>query len=207
MKKTDNNKLTGWVKWILPLCLFIFMPISILAQTTADFQKAVARYKNAKNVTATVTKRAHKDAVATDAVTKGTFQMKAPAVVTITMEGGKDQLLMEGSQFTMVANGKKHKTNSQKNIQFASFQTVFESILTGGAKDISRLADLTLRKQGGQLVLTITPVADSKKSARRMLFTSFQLAIDAKTSELRSLRMNEKAGNYTEYQFTNFVFK
>ena len=163
MKKTDNNKLTGWVKWILPLCLFIFMPISILAQTTADFQKAVARYKNAKNVTATVTKRAHKDAVATDAVTKGTFQMKAPAVVTITMEGGKDQLLMEGSQFTMVANGKKHKTNSQKNIQFASFQTVFESILSGGAKSIDHLTDLQLSKKGNLLVLTITPNPTARK--------------------------------------------
>jgi len=205
MKKTDNNKLTGWVKWILPLCLFIFMPINILAQTTADFQKAVARYKNAKNVTATVTKRAHKDAVATDAVTKGTFQMKAPAVVTITMEGGKDQLLMEGSQFTMVANGKKHKTNSQKNIQFASFQTVFESILSGGAKSIDHLTDLQLSKKGNLLVLTITPKPDSKKAARRMMFSSFVLTIDTKSSELRSLRMNERAG-YTEYTFSNFKF-
>ena len=204
MKKNHSNMLTAWVKWVLPLFLLAFLPLTIMAQQ-ADFQKAVARYKNAKNVTATVTKRAHKEAVATDAVTKGTFLMKAPNEVSITMEGGKDQLIMQGNQFTMVANGKKHKTDSQKNIQFASFQAVFESILSGGAKSISQLTDLTMKKNGTLLVLTITPQPDSKKAARRMMFTSFVLTIDTKTSELRSLRMNERKG-YTEYSFSNFKF-
>lgn len=204
MKQTENNTLTNWVKSILLLYLFTFLPMNIMAQQ-ADFQKAVARYKNAKNVTATVTKRAHKDAVATDAVTKGTFLMKAPNEVSITMEGGKDQLIMQGNQFTMVANGKKHKTDSQKNIQFASFQAVFESILSGGAKSIAQLTDLTMKKNGTLLVLTITPQPDSKKAARRMMFNSFVLTIDTKTSELRSLHMNERTG-FTEYSFSNFKF-
>lgn len=204
MKQTENHTLTSWVKGILLVYIFTFLPMNIMAQQ-ADFQKAVARYKNAKNVTATVTKRAHKEAVATDAVTKGTFLMKAPNEVSITMEGGKDQLIMQGNQFTMVANGKKHKTDSQKNIQFASFQAVFESILSGGAKSISQLTDLTMKKNGTLLVLTITPQPDSKKAARRMMFTSFVLTIDTKTSELRSLRMNERKG-YTEYSFSNFKF-
>ena len=78
----------------------------------------------------------------------------------------------------------------EKNVQFASFQTVFESILSGGAKDISKLGDLTINKEGNTLVLTITPKAEDKKTARRMLFSSFVLTIDTKTSELKSLRMN-----------------
>ena len=204
MKKNHSNMLTAWVKWILPFYLLTFLPLSIMAQQ-ADFQKAVARYKNAKTVTANVTKRAHKDAVANDAVTKGTFLMKAPNEVSITMEGGKDQLIMQGNNFTMVANGRKHKTDSQKNIQFASFQTVFESILSGGTKSISQLKDLTMKKNGTLLVLTITPQPDSKKAARRMMFTSFVLTIDTKTSEIRSLRMNERSG-YTEYTFSGYKF-
>lgn len=190
--------------------LFMFAIIlmaftATMAQTAADFQKAVARYKNVKTVTANVTKRTHKEALATDAVTKGTFLMKAPNEVSITMEGGKDQLLMQGNQFTMIANGKKHKTDSKKNVQFASFQTVFESILSGGTKSIAQLTDLTMKKDGSLLVLTITPQPDSKKAVRRMMFTSFVLTIDTRTSELRSLRMNERSG-YTEYSFTNFKF-
>jgi outer membrane lipoprotein-sorting protein len=188
------------------LILTLLCQLTICIAQQADFQKAVARYKNATNVTASVTKTTHKQAVAKDVTSKGTLTMKRPATVSIVIDGGKDQLLMEGSTFTMVVKGKKHTTSSQKNVQFASFQTVFESILSGGQKDISKLGDLTVSKQGGNLVLTITPQADSKKAARRMLFSSFVLTIDTKTSELKSLRMNERAG-YTDYTFSGFQFK
>ena len=188
------------------LILTLLCQLTICVAQQADFQKAVARYKNATNVTASVTKTTHKHAVAKDVTSKGTLTMKRPATVSIVIDGGKDQLLMEGSTFTMVVKGKKHTTSSQKNVQFASFQTVFESILSGGQKDISKLGDLTVSKQGGNLVLTITPQADSKKAARRMLFSSFVLTIDTKTSELKSLRMNERAG-YTDYTFSGFQFK
>jgi len=189
---------------LLILTLLCQLTISVAQQ--ADFQKAVARYKDAANVTASVTKTTHKKAVAKDVISKGTLTMKRPATVSIVIDGGKDQLLMEGSNFTMVVKGKKHKTSSLKNVQFTSFQTVFESILSGGQKDISKLGDLTVSKQGGNLVLTITPQAADKKSARRMLFSSFVLTIDTKTSELKSLRMNERAG-YTDYTFSGFQFK
>ena len=188
------------------LILTLLCQLTICIAQQADFQKAVARYKNATNVRASVTKTTHKQAVAKDVTSKGTLTMKRPATVSIVIDGGKDQLLMEGSTFTMVVKGKKHTTSSQKNVQFASFQTVFESILSGGQKDISKLGDLTVSKQGGNLVLTITPQADSKKAARRMLFSSFVLTIDTKTSELKSLRMNERAG-YTDYTFSGFQFK
>ena len=188
------------------LILTLLCQLTICIAQQADFQKAVARYKNATNVTASVTKTTHKQAVAKDVTSKGTLTMKRPATVSIVIDGGKDQLLMEGSTFTMVVKGKKHTTSSQKNVQFASFQTVFESILSGGQKDISKLGDLTVSKQGNNLVLTITPQADSKKAARRMLFSSCVLTIDTKTSELKSLRMNERAG-YTDYTFSGFQFK
>ena len=188
------------------LILILLCQLTIAVAQQADFQKAVARYKNATNVTAAVIKTTHKQAVAKDVTSKGTLTMKRPATVSIVIDGGKDQLLMEGSTFTMVVKGKKHTTSSQKNVQFASFQTVFESILSGGQKDISKLGDLAVSKQGGNLVLTITPQAADKKSARRMLFSSFVLTIDTKTSELKSLRMNERAG-YTDYTFSGFQFK
>jgi hypothetical protein len=189
---------------LLILTLLCQLTIGVAQQT--DFQKAVTRYKNVANVTASVIKTTHKQAVAKDVTSKGTLTMKHPATVSIVIDGGKDQLLMEGSNFTMVVKGKKHTTSSQQNVQFTSFQTVFESILSGGQKDISKLSDLTVNKQGGNLVLTITPKADNKKAARRMLFSSFVLTIDPKTSELKSLRMNERAG-YTEYTFSGYQFK
>ena len=188
------------------LILTLLCQLTIAVAQQADFQKAVARYKNATNVTAAVIKTTHKQAVAKDVTSKGTLTMKRPATVSIVIDGGQDQLLMEGSTFTMVVKGKKHTTSSQQNVQFVSFQAVFESILSGGQKDISKLGDLTINKQGGNLVLTITPKADNKKAARRMLFSSFVLTIDTKTSELKSLRTNERAG-YTESTFSAFQIK
>ena len=189
---------------LLTLAFIVCHLSASVAQT--DFQKAVAKFKNASTVTAAVTKTAHKDALAKDAVSKGALTMKKPSEVAIVIDGGKDQLLMQGSTFTMIVKGKKHTTSSERNQQFASFQTVFESILSGGVKDITKLSDLTVDKKGQQLVLTITPQADSKKAAKRMLFSSFVLTIDTKTSELKSLRMNERGG-YTEYTFSGYQFK
>ncbi len=185
--------------------LSVLMSLTISAQQS-DFTKAVARFSNVTSATASVVRTTHRNAVATDAKANGSLIMKKPSQVSIIMDGEKDQLLMEGSKFTMMVKGKKHQTSSQNNPQFASFQTVFESILSGGSKDISKLNDLAITKQGGLLVLTITPKAESKKAAKRMMFSSFVLTIDLKTSELKSLKMNERSG-YTEYVFSNFKFK
>ena len=190
---------------ILTLLFTLSLCVTAVAQN-ANYQKAVARYKN-HQVTATAVKTTHRAAVSKDQVTRGTLTMRQPAEVGIVMEGGQDALLMRGSEFTMTQKGKKHTTSSKSNPQFATFQAVFESILSGGAKDISRLSDLTMRQNGDQLVLTITPQATDKKSLKRMMFTSFVLTFNTRTSQLQSLRMNEKAGNYTEYTFSNFQFK
>ena len=192
------------MKKIFFTLMMLMMSITISAQQDA-FRKAVARYQKTTSVMASVVKTTHRKAVATDQVDKGVLTMKKPSEVSIVIDGGKDQLLMQGSNFTMVVKGKKHTTSSERNPQFTSFQTVFESILSGGAKDISLLKDLSLTQKGRTLVLTISPVAEGK-AAKRMLFSSFVLTIDSQTSELKSLRMNERAG-YTEYVFTNFQFK
>ena len=197
-RQTRIWKLALWV-------LLLIMSLPLSAQN-ADLQKAVARYKKVTTVTATATKTSHKDAIAKDVVTKGKLTMKKPSDVGIVIDGGQDQLLMHGSEFTMVVKGKSHKTNSQTNPQFATFQAVFEYILQGGEGDLSKFSDLAVTKQGNNIVLTITPQADSKKTQRRMLFSSFVLTIDKSTSELKTLRMNERGG-FTEYTFTGHQFK
>ena len=193
------------MKRLLIAFSFIIFHLFSVAQN-ADLQKAIARYKKATTVTAAATKTSHKDAIAKDVITKGTLTMKKPADVSISIDGGKDQLIMHDSEFTMIVKGKSHKTSSQKNLQFATFQAVFEYILKGGEGDLSKISDLAVTKQGNNIVLTITPKAETKKDQRRMLFSSFVLTIDKNTSELKALRMNERGG-YTEYTFTGHQFK
>lgn len=193
------------MKRLFFILAILFVQIGIFAQGS-DFQRAVSHFKG-HTATAAATRITHKAALANDVTAQGTLTMKQPATVEISIDGGKDALLMEGSTFTMTVKGKKHTTTSEQNPQFATFQKVFESILAGGSQDIATLKEVTIKKDGKQLVLTITPEAADKKQQRRMMFTSFVLTIDVATSKLLSLRMNEKAGNYTEYTFTNFQFK
>lgn len=184
----------------------LFLQISVAFAQATDFQRAVSHFKG-HSATAAVVRTTHKAALAKDATAQGTLVMRQPSTVEIAIDGGNDALLMQGSTFTMTVKGKKHTTTSQKNPQFATFQKVFESILAGGTPDVGTLKEVTVKKDGKQLVITITPEAADKKQLRRMMFTSFVLTVDAATSQLRSLRMNEKAGNYTEYTFSQFQFK
>lgn len=194
------------MKRLLLFLVILFVQISVAMAQGSDFQRAVSHFKG-HGATAAATRITHKAALANDATAQGTLTMRQPATVEISIDGGKDALLMEGSTFTMTVRGKKHTTTSQQNLQFATFQKVFEGILAGGAQDIAALKEVTVKKDGKKLVVTITPEATDKKQQRRMMFSSFVLTIDAATSQLLSLRMNEKADNYTEYTFSNFQFK
>ena len=143
----------------------------------------------------TVTKTSHKKAVKTDVVTTGTMTVRKPDYSCISTDNDKDQLIMDGTQFTMTMGGKKHTTDSRKNAQFATFQSVLTAVING--QPIPAGDDLSVTTQGGRKTITITP--DGKK--RRQLFTSFVLVIDAKTSAFKVLRMNGRNEDYTEYVF------
>ena len=196
------------MKKLLMMVLVQLMVLSAAAQM-ADYQKAVAKYKKFSTATATVVKIKHNKALKQDMMTSGTLTMKKPNQVSIECEGGKDALIMDGSTFTMVLRGRKHTTTSTGNPQFATFQAVFESILSGAQNgvDLKKFNDLKVTKDGNTVVLTITPETNDKKLKRRIMFSTLILTIDTKTSELKSLRLNERKGGYTDYAFSNFKFK
>ena len=177
--------------------------MNIMAQSA--FQKAVARYAKINTVTANVSMVRHNKALTKDKTAKGTFWMKKKDKVCISVNDGKDKLIMNGSTFTMKLNGRKHTTSSKTNQQFATFQTVFESIINGGETNVANLQGVDVKQSGNTLTVTITPTVNTKQQ-KRMMFSSFVLEINAKTSALESLRMNEKRGGYTVYTFTNNKF-
>ena len=177
--------------------------IAIISMVTfaqnADYKKAVAKYKNVSSLTATATRTVHKAAVAKDKVTAGTLYVKDKGT-KVLIANGKDALLMNGTAFTMKKGPLKAKTDSQKDAQYKTFHDVLESIFNGGATDISRHSDIKIVKNGSNIVLTISPVATKKKQ----MFSSFIVTIDGKAQELRSIRMMQKGGSYTEYTFKGY---
>lgn len=200
----------------LIISLFSFYAIAQTA-SVADFAKCVAKYKNQAGVSAIAVKTNHKAAVAKDEITYGDMYIAAPDKICITFNDCTDQLIMNAGVFTMTVNGKRHITNSSADAQFATFQAVLESVICGGTKnDFASLDNVKMEKSGSDVVITITPkqeapAADAaakgakKKGGSRVgkMFSSFVITVNAGTPGLKSLRMNGKGNNYTEYTFTN----
>ena len=141
----------------------------------------------------TVTKTTHKKAVKTDVVTTGTLTIRKPEYICISTNGDKDQLIMDGTKFTMTMGGRQHVTDSKKNPQFATFHTVLKAVINQQA--IPQSDDMTVVTKGNITTVTIVPTGK-----KRQLFTSFVLTVNAKTKALRTLRMNGRGEDYTEYK-------
>ena len=142
----------------------------------------------------TVTRTRHQAALTTDAVTTGALTIRKPDYICISTDGGREQLQMDGTKFTMTTGGKKHVTDSRKNAQFATFQKVLNAVING--QPVPKGEDMTIATKNGLQTITITPTGK-----KRQMFTSFILVVDAKTSALHQLRRNERAGNYVNYEF------
>lgn len=141
-----------------------------------------------------VTRTQHRAALTRDAKTTGTMTIRKPDYICISTDGGREQLIMDGTKFTMTMGGKQHVTDSRKNPQFATFHKVLKAVINN--QPIPTGDELDIITKNGQKTITITP---SKK--KRQLFSSFVLTIDANTSVIHQLRMNERAGNYVNYEF------
>ena len=142
-----------------------------------------------------VTKVTHKKAVKTDAMTTGTMTIRKPDYICISTDNDADQLIMDGTKFTMTMGKRKHTTDSKKNPQFATFQSVLHAVINN--QPIPASEELTITTRGAQKTITINPAGKKK----RQLFTSFVLVVDAKTSAFHTLRMNGRNDDYTEYTF------
>ena len=146
------------------------------------------------NAQQSVTKVSHSKAVKTDVVATGDVTIRKPEYICISTDGGKDQLIMDGTMFTMTQKGKKHVTDSKSNPQFATFHAVLKAVINRQA--IPTGNDIATTTKGSEQTITITPSAQ-----KRQMFTSFVLVIDSKTSAMKRLRMNGRNESYTEYTF------
>jgi outer membrane lipoprotein-sorting protein len=182
-------------KIVFTLCLMLCTCVAF--GQTAEFKKAVAKYGNVSSLTATATRTVHKSGSTKDKVVDGSLQVKKDGKVAIV--NGKDALIMNGNAFTMKKGPLKAKTNAATDTRYKTFHDVLEAIFNGGKTDLSKNADVKMAKSGSNVVLTITPT-----STKKLMFSSFIITIDGKAQEMRSIRLNQKGGAYTEYVFSNY---
>lgn len=192
---------------IFSLMLVLTAAMTCFAQSDEELMKqAMERYKNMQTLTAPVTQTKHNVALQQDQVAKGQFYFKKPASMVLTFNGGQDMLLMRDGQFTMV-NGGKASTMSGKNEQVEALRTLLSNFTSGEASDVALedLADVDVERNGTRVTMTVTPIVSDPKAKRRMMYTSYVVTIDTQEGALKSLRMNEKGKNYTQYDFGKFA--
>jgi len=192
------------MKKVLFLLTLIFGVFVARAQDAEAMQKAQERFKAMQTLEADVVVTKHNTMVSKDVVTKGKFYFKKPS--KMCLRAGADVLLMDGQNFTMVKDGKAQTMNGSGNSQIEALKTLMQNFSAGQESDIdlSEIADVDVENDGSRMTLTITPIVTDPKQKRKQMFSSFVVVIDKQKAELKSVRMNEKGQNYTQYDFSNF---
>ncbi len=193
------------MKKITTFILLCVLALSSFAQGV-DFQKAVAKFRGMSHVTAIATRIDHRAAVSKDDKATGMMVIDSPDKMNISVADGKEQLDMNGDNFTMVMRGREYKANSKKNNQFVAFQAVLTAIIKGDGTGLSDVPGVELAQDGNIITIHMDPTV-GQANKKRMMFTSFVITLDVKKGEILTLRMNGRGKNYTEYSFSNFVFK
>lgn len=186
----------------------VFLCAGVSAQRT-DLRKVAERYKTVKTLTAHVTQVRHNAALTEDFVEEGYFYYKEPDKQSMIFKKAGEMLLATGDSFVMVKNGRQHvaKAKGKGDNPFEVLQDVFRNLLLADNRAVlTDMADVKLEKRGNICTITITPhVGANSKAKRRMIFTSCVATVDLVAAELRSLRINERGMNYTQYEFSNYV--
>lgn len=183
---------------MLAVLLATLTALPVAAQQTS-FRQAVSGFAGCHEATATVSKT-QTSLLTRTTTTSGTLLMRPPSHMCITTDEGRDQLLMEGTAFTMLMGGKRHETDSRTNRQFTAFKQVLDAILSGGTTDVKGIEGVTTSQQGNLLTISIRP-------QKRLMFTGYSLVIDVRTSALVSMHLRGRLGLRADYEFSNFQFK
>ncbi len=186
----------------------VLISMGVSAQQT-DIQKAAKRYKAANTLTADVTLTRHNAALTKDAVSEGHFYYKKPSSLSMVFKTSKEMLLAMGDTYTMVKGGKQSttKADGKGNNPFEALSDVFRNLLSSDDyTHLTDMADVNMKTQGNTCTITITPNVTDPKLKRKMMYSSCAVTIDLKAGELRTLRINERGENFSQYDFSNYVF-
>lgn len=194
------------MKKILFILMALVCSVAVSQAQDQDVMKqAMEGYKNLTSMTAKVTKKVHNEMVTKDVETSGMFYFKKPAKMCISTNNGKDKLMTDGENFTIVQDGKANTASGKGNSALTPLVTAIKNITSGkGDTDLSDVADVDMERDGNLMIMTISPIVKSAAERKKMLYQSFVITIDQKAGLLKSVRLNGKGKNYEQYNFSDF---
>lgn len=196
------------MKKILSMCMAVLLTLCCAQALQAQddiMKKAMEGYRNISSMTAKVRKTVHNEMVAKDQVTTGMFYLKKPSHMCVSTNDGKDKLITDGENFTIVQNGKASTASGKSNPALKPLITCLKGFTSGNSDtDLSDVADVDMDREGDLLIMTITPIVKNAAERRKMIYQSFVITVDQKAGELRSIRLNGKGKNYDLYELSDY---
>ncbi len=187
----------------------IVFACQLLSAQQAELHKAAERFRGIQSLKTDVIQTRHNAALIEDLTTSGHFYYQEPNRCSMVFADIKEMLLAVDDVFIMVKEGKQHITKAKGlgSNPFEVLSDVFRKLLSTDENiNLSEFADVSLSKQDDSCIITISPIVTNAKAKRRMMYTSCVAVVDLKAAELRCVRIHEKGENYTQYNFSNYVF-
>ncbi len=187
--------------YTLLICLYLAVA-SVYAESSdnvrAEFeQRLSAASSTNRSIVARFSQQKKVAGIKEDVTTHGDFYYDNSgdmAMIYDSPEG--DKVVMNGESFTIIVGGKRIESSAQ-NPMMAQISYMMQASMTGDVQKLGRGWDLTMESDEVEYRVVVEPI---DRRVKRYI-TSMTMVFDTKTLTLNTLRIDERSGGFTIYNF------
>ena len=184
------------------LSLMFVLSLACYAQST-DVEKLFQTELQAKNEDVIAIKCRFKQTrqvsyLAEPAVKEGDFAFTKPNDILLAFDDG-DYIKMTSEYFEMKTAGNVAKTKVSSNPMLKNLSSILSTCVLGEFDKMSAGFNVEIEQQAKEWIVTLTP----KQSKMAAKISNIIIAFNKADMSLNLLKMVEKSGDYTAYNFTD----
>lgn len=184
------------------LSLMFILSLACYAQST-DVEKLFQTELQAKNEDVIAIKCRFKQTrqvsyLAEPAVKEGDFAFTKPNDILLAFDDG-DYIKMTSEYFEMKTAGNVAKTKVSSNPMLKNLSSILSTCVLGEFDKMSAGFNVEIEQQAKEWIVTLTP----KQSKMAAKISNIIIAFNKADMSLNLLKMVEKSGDYTAYNFTD----
>lgn len=131
-------------------------------------------------------------------VKEGDFAFTKPNDILLAFDDG-DYIKMTSEYFEMKTGSNVAKTKVSANPMLKNLSSILSTCVLGDFEKMSADFTVDIQQSEKEWIVTLTP----KKSKMAAKISSIRISFDKSDMSLNLLKMVEKSGDYTAYNFTN----
>ncbi len=186
--------------YMLLICaLFAISPSSAQSSDVrAEFEQRLSRASTG-NKTSVAKFSQHKKVagIKDEVISQGDFYYDNSGYMAMIYESPEgDKVVMNGENFTIIVGGKRIESSSE-NPMMAQISYMMQASMSGDVEKLGRGWELSIDYRESEYWVVVAPV---DRRIKRYI-TSMTMVFDDKMLTLNTLRIDEKSGGFTTYNF------